>query len=435
MNFTIPATASEKFKKYFPNPHNVIIALHAKSLQHALETTDIALSNGAEWIAMVNHYLDPETAIDYANTLKEKYPYHKVLLNILWANPINVFLKLQWTHLDGVWSDNALIPWVDVPASVNYNDIKNIQAKIWRNGLHFGGINFKWWVQTPEENLWYAISQAKKYIDVVTTSGKWTWYSADPEKVAFLRSITKDFPLSIASWVTADNINDYIRNLDLSIVMTWVSTSYDKDNIDETRLQALIKKVEKYNNRELRRNYEARVLEKYSVDNFPALQQKFKEQWVINITSWSENELEKKLSNLYHSPFILDGVEYASVEAFRMSIKYPLENQKHFDIRNMYGLEAKKAWRDVRFIKNLQYNWHNIIVWSQLHHFLLKRAIKAKLDAHLEIAQLLKESWNLPIEHIPFYKDWVCIYPDSKTIPAEIFAWIITDLRTELQQA
>ena len=118
-----------------------------------------------------------------------------------------------------------------------------------------------------------------------------------------------------------------------------------------------------------------------------------------------------------------------------MYIKYPIENSKHFDVRNLHWLEAKKTWRDVRFIKSLQYNWHNVVVWSDFHHYLLKRAIKAKLDAHPEIAQLLKDSWNLPIEHIPFYKDWVCIYPDSKTIPAEVFAWIIIELRTELQQA
>ena len=44
---------------------------------------------------------------------------------------------------------------------------------------------------------------------------------------------------------------------------------------------------------------------------------------IINIGMHPEhNEAQKKLSNLYPSPFTLDGIEYASVEAFRMSIKY-----------------------------------------------------------------------------------------------------------------
>jgi CRISPR/Cas system-associated endonuclease Cas1 len=51
----------------------------------------------------------------------------------------------------------------------------------------------------------------------------------------------------------------------------------DKDSLDENKIKALMKNIEKYNNRELRRKYEAKVLKKYYVDNFIALQQKFKE--------------------------------------------------------------------------------------------------------------------------------------------------------------
>jgi predicted NAD-dependent protein-ADP-ribosyltransferase YbiA (DUF1768 family) len=47
------------------------------------------------------------------------------------------------------------------------------------------------------------------------------------------------------------------------------------------------------------------------------------------------------LSNLYPSPFTLDGVEYASVEAFRMYIKYPEEYLDRENIKTLSGLKAK----------------------------------------------------------------------------------------------
>ncbi len=55
------------------------------------------------------------------------------------------------------------------------------------------------------------------------------------------------------------------------------------------------------------------------------------------------DEAQKKLSNLYPSPFTLDGIEYASVEAFRMSIKYLENDPRHTEIRGLFGVKAKSA--------------------------------------------------------------------------------------------
>jgi predicted NAD-dependent protein-ADP-ribosyltransferase YbiA (DUF1768 family) len=63
----------------------------------------------------------------------------------------------------------------------------------------------------------------------------------------------------------------------------------------------------------------------------------------INIGFGQHSEAEKMLSNLYPSPFTLDGVEYASVEGFRMAIKYPPDHPEHKDVRALSGKEAKKA--------------------------------------------------------------------------------------------
>jgi hypothetical protein len=41
-------TTHERFKSHFPDPHSIVVALHAKSISHALEQADIALTNGAD---------------------------------------------------------------------------------------------------------------------------------------------------------------------------------------------------------------------------------------------------------------------------------------------------------------------------------------------------------------------------------------------------
>jgi predicted NAD-dependent protein-ADP-ribosyltransferase YbiA (DUF1768 family) len=93
-----------------------------------------------------------------------------------------------------------------------------------------------------------------------------------------------------------------------------------------------------------RKKFEAKTLAQYQMQTASQLYNYFKTGEVINIGMHPEhNEAQKKLSNLYPSPFTLDGVEYSSVEAFRMSIKYPENDPRHQEIRTLSGIKAKNA--------------------------------------------------------------------------------------------
>ena len=104
------------------------------------------------------------------------------------------------------------------------------------------------------------------------------------------------------------------------------------------------------------------------------------------------NETQKKLSNLYPSSFILDGIEYASVEAFRMSTKYPATDPRHVEIRQLSGLKAKTAGRDARLSKSIEYQGERIRIGSPEHHALLKRALRAKLEQNPDILKALLDT-------------------------------------------
>ena len=423
----------ERFKKHFPNPHNLVVALHSKNLEHALEGADIAYSNGADGVALVTHAITPEEGITIITKIKEKYPHQQAIINILQYDPLVVFSLLQDINIDGVRTDRANIYGVDTEDETMKwfaPKLSEVRAITNPDAVYFWPLNFKHQLQIPEENLWFAIAEAKKYLDVITTSGDATGISAEAGKVRFIKSLAKDHPVGLASGITPDNIGEYIDHHDISIVASGISKDYW--NLDPKKVSELAAYIQKYNNAYAKHQYGKSLLGKYNVDSFEALAAFFKDNSYINISSGHDDSLEKGLSNLTYTPFTLDGVEYASVEAFRMSIKYPEDNLRRSEIRHMYGISAKKAWQDADSDKYVYYNWKQIVKWSDEHHMLLKRAISAKLEQNPSITQLLKDSWNREIVHIIFDRNMQGVHPDSKTIPGEKFAAIVKEIREEL---
>lgn len=440
----------EKFKQIFPDTHSLIVALHPKSVAHALEGAQIAIENGAHGIAVVTHSIDPMTWFDCIEKIKERYPYHVAILNILDWESKTIFQVLGWVPKipipDGIWTDRAGIPGVDKNAyEYEVNDILKLQETMSRKGLYFGWVAFKHQKILSPEEYPFAVQQAKKYLDIITTSWPATGQSADVEKVKKIKSLAWNHPVGLASGITPDNIHEYLPYTDISIVATGISKDYydldsgltkDFFNLDPTRVAQLAKIIEQYNRKTERKIFESDTLKKYSMSSVHELY-KYLSQWdIINIGMHPEhNEVQKKLSNLSPSPFSLDGVEYASVEAFRMSIKYPPTDPRHIEIRQLSGIKAKSAGRDAKAFKSFLYQWKEIRIGSVEHHALLKRALRAKLEQNPHILQTLLDTWDKTLTHIVFTRHRVQkhILHDSKTIPGETFAQLYTELREEFR--
>lgn len=435
----------ERFKSAFPDNHNLIVALHSKSLEHALEGADIAISNGAHGIALVTHAITPTEGISFANRLKQDYPYHKVSLNVLQRDPYKFWDKnmqrdpltlmqiIHYSEIDGIRTDKSMIPWIDmVEWHEKYADkVLERQKKDWYNKLYLGGLDFKHQKHLDQSEYSFAIQQAKKYLDVITTSGPATGISADVEKIARIKWLAGQHPVGLASGVTPENIHEYIRNTDISIVATGISKDYW--NLEPTRVLELATIIYKYNKKMARKRFEQETLVKYNINSVPELDKYIRENF-INIWSRPEyQEVEKKLSNLYPSPFTLDWVGYASIEAFRMHIKYPKWYPNREKIRLLSWMDAKRSWDDAKFIKSFIYQWKIIEMWSDEHHTLLKRALKAKLEQHPDILQALLDTGDRPLAHIIFAKDTKFLLPDSKIIPWEKLAQLYTELRNEFR--
>lgn len=427
-----------KFKTTFPDAHSLIVALHATSLQHAMKNAEIAFDNWAHGVAVVTHAIKPELGIMISSMIKDIFKTKKVLLNIRQREPKKIFKTLEqikYLEIDGIRTDKAMIYGIDWIRhnEKNYADkVVELQKRINRKWLYFWWVDFKHQRPIPENELAWAVAQAKRYLDVITTSGVSTGISADSSKVQKIKLLAENHPVALASGVTPENIKDYIEHTDISIVATGISKDYR--NLDPKKVAELAKTIGIYNRKIERKNFESETLKKYNMQSATELYNFFKTGEIINIGMHPDHdESQKKLSNLYPSPFILDDIEYASVEAFWMSIKYPENDPRRREIRTLSGIKAKLAGRDAKNFTSLYYQGKEIQIGSPEHHALMKRAIRAKLEQNPDILQTLLATWNKKLTHIVFtrHEHEKFILHDSKTIPWEIFAQIYTELRKE----
>ncbi len=142
----------------------------------------------------------------------------------------------------------------------------------------------------------------------------------------------------------------------------------------------------------------------------------------LNIWSRSDEELGRLMSNFAHTPFTLDGVDYASVEAFYVCVLLPAESRKE-KVRKLWGIRAKhEAPKEVP--RSFAYQGSTIAVGSEAHHELVKRAIRAKLEAHPELARAFAQTAPRPLVHQTGY-------PDGADFPAAVLCRILTELRGE----
>jgi predicted NAD-dependent protein-ADP-ribosyltransferase YbiA (DUF1768 family) len=145
----------------------------------------------------------------------------------------------------------------------------------------------------------------------------------------------------------------------------------------------------------------------------------------LNVWSRSDEEIGRQLSNFAHTPFELDGVRYASVEGFYVSILVQSSTARRDKARRLWGLHAK---REMPRLKPRAFDYHGrqIALGSTQHHDLVKRAIAAKLAAHPEIARAFVATAPRPIAHETGHPD-----PPDAEFPKETLCRILTELREE----
>jgi hypothetical protein len=147
----------------------------------------------------------------------------------------------------------------------------------------------------------------------------------------------------------------------------------------------------------------------------------------LNVWSMSDEDIGRKMSNFAHTPFAIDGVEFASVEAFYVWLMLSTCGSEHKrdKVRKFYGLHAKRMAPKAR-PELICYRGETMAPGSGPHLALIKRALRAKLEAHLDIARDFAATSPRPIVHETGFPD----RPGAE-FPKETFCRLLLELRDE----
>jgi len=145
----------------------------------------------------------------------------------------------------------------------------------------------------------------------------------------------------------------------------------------------------------------------------------------INVTSKSSDPQIRLISNLAHTPFELDSVQYASVEAFWQGLKFQDEARRR-EIAALHGKEAKRAGNESVESDKILYQGLGVRTGTFAHWRLMRRACTAKFTQNEEARNALLSTIDRPLIHET--------RRDSKTIPGVIMADIWMKIRRRLQE-
>jgi hypothetical protein len=150
------------------------------------------------------------------------------------------------------------------------------------------------------------------------------------------------------------------------------------------------------------------------------------EEKPLNVASMSVEPIAKLLSNFAETPFVLDGVRYASVEGFYQSLRIT-DPVRRAQAAQLHGKEAKAAGRDFKNVTHGEYRGEVFELGGPRHHEIVKRALRAKLEQNPELARQFIETHPRPIIHNTGR-------PESKSTkyPGAVFSQTLMELRQEL---
>jgi predicted NAD-dependent protein-ADP-ribosyltransferase YbiA (DUF1768 family) len=144
----------------------------------------------------------------------------------------------------------------------------------------------------------------------------------------------------------------------------------------------------------------------------------------INVTGLSPEPIGL-IANFAPTPFELDGVRYACVEAFWQSLRFPPGERAV--IAGLVGAAAKGQGSERPYGSHVIYGGSEIAVGAYEHWQLMRRACRAKFEQNADARAALLGTGKRPLIHV--------VKHDSRTIPGVIMASIWMALRKSLRRA
>ncbi len=221
-------------KKLFP-------VIHIKDVEQVFAQLEICVRNKVDGVFLIHHRKRYGAVAQMAYVAQQKFPDLWVGVNALDLTPVRAF-SMKWpSNVKAIWSD--LCGVYEEQGDFNVTEANEIQFAR-RNSNpkleFFASFAFKY--QAPVKDLIGGARTVRSYCSTVVTSGDGTGIAADVEKVATIHHGLKCWArLGLASGVTPDNVDNYLRYVDDYLVATGIGKDFH--TIDEEKLRALQEKL------------------------------------------------------------------------------------------------------------------------------------------------------------------------------------------------
>jgi len=239
-----------RFHDNFPGKKKVFLAVihlrnrHVGDEQEVRDNIKAAVLGGADGIFLINQHpsSDMNQIIDAAVSASNQYSNIWIGANFLSYGPVEITTNLP-ICIRGVWIDDGQIDETSIkqPRAENVKKCFDSLGGFW-TGLHFGGVAFKY--QAPVKSCAMAAKSAMGLMDVITTSGPGTGLTAEVSKIREMREAIGDYPLALASGVTAENIHEYLPYVDCFIIGTGIESSEHK--VSEEKVRAIRVRIDQF---------------------------------------------------------------------------------------------------------------------------------------------------------------------------------------------
>lgn len=230
------------FREVFTNTHVILPVIHIETELQAIENATITEREGCDGVFLIDmRGYGHQRLFEIYDAVHSKLPDFWIGLNCLDLRPAFAFSQIP-KSANGYWADNAGI----CEGCARHPEAAAIQEARSRsewNGLYFGGVAFKY--QSPVRNVAAVARIATEYMDVVTTSGVETGKAADPEKIRRMKEAIGDHPLAIASGISSENVDIYLKSSDCLIVSTSLLIPNSED-FDPAKVGKLVSKVRSF---------------------------------------------------------------------------------------------------------------------------------------------------------------------------------------------
>ncbi len=204
-------------------------------IQRAHGDVDACIEGNADGVVLINEFCSLEEFEPCVKSVREAYPELKLGVNYLGDERETYgfgesFRLAKDYSLEFVWTDFAGVDDIVERAPVSLHDIEAVRPD---SVFYCSGVHMKYsTLKDQSKPIEKSALQALGFVDGVIITGPKTGVPCPPENVKRVREVIGNYPLGLASGVSADNVREVLPYIDFALVASSLQNS-DKRIVKE----------------------------------------------------------------------------------------------------------------------------------------------------------------------------------------------------------